>query len=252
MAIPKQLPIAAAIAGVLAAVGISVKLATSTDPLAARADKLLARETELGDNFENLSSRIVELSEIEEDPGFSKLSATQRRSVHERLAELKGAKSYQDFEKNLSDIPDPKTARAISQLNEIVQRLRDLQEPDSLPDSLKPGGAIQEREIRLADARILSEAAGQIKRQYSMALEAGNDVLKNKNEPKLPERIGEVFTLAKDLKTPDNDKNKLLPGSRLTYAAVFQLAEIKSLSDEWKKLKEKLEPAALGGKKDEG
>ncbi len=77
-------------------------------------------------------------------------------------------------------------------------------------------------------------------------MEAGNRVLKNKNEPKLPERIREVFALAKDLKTPENDKDKLLPGSDnlLIYAQVFQLAEIKNLLDEWKKLKENLEPAA--------
>ena len=43
MTVSKPLPIAAAIAGVLAAIGISVKLATTTDPLEARADEVLAR-----------------------------------------------------------------------------------------------------------------------------------------------------------------------------------------------------------------
>jgi len=80
---------------------------------------------------------------------------------------------------------------------------------------------------------------------YKRILEAGNLVLETRNQPKLPERIREVFALAKELKTPENDKDKPLPGSdRLTYATVFQLEEIQSLLGEWKKLKEKLEPAA--------
>jgi len=37
-----------------------------------------------------------------------------------------------------------------------------------------------------------------------------------------------------------------MPGSdRTTFAAVFQLAEIQKLLEEWNKLKEKLEPAAV-------
>ena len=85
---------------------------------------------------------------------------------------------------------------------------------------------------------------------YKRVLEKGSLVLDTKNEPKLPERIQEVFALAKDLKTPENDKDKPLPGSdRLTYASVFQLAEIQTLLVEWKKLKEKLEPAAKSDKR---
>ena len=150
-----------------------------------------------------------------------------------------------DFEKSLAEIPHPITARSISQLKEISQRLEQLKEPDNLPDSLKQANAIHEKSFRLGVATMLSGAAEEIRQQYLMVLREGNEVLKNKNEPKLPERIREVFALAKDLKTPENDKDKPLPGSdRLTYAAVFQLAEIQSLLGEWKKLREKLEPAA--------
>jgi hypothetical protein len=240
----KQWPIVAAILGILAVIGTGVKLATSTSPLEARLDELLARERDWGSSW-NPQERIDDLSSVQADAGFTKLPAAKQRSVGERLVELKGIKSYQDFEKSLAKIPDPKTARSIGQLNEITQRLSQLREPEDLPDFLKPGGAIRERQLRLEDARILSNAADQMTKQYSMVLEAGNAVLRNRNQPKLPERIREVVALAKDLKTPENDKDKPLPGSdRLTYAAVFQLAEIQNLLSEWKKLKEKLEPAA--------
>jgi hypothetical protein len=244
----RQWPIIAAILGGLAVVGTGVKLATSTNPLEARVDDLLARETN-SSSHEDLRGRIDDLAAVQADPDFTKLPTAKQRSLTERLAELKGAKSFQDFEKSLGEIPDPKTARNIGQIKEISQRLSQLREPDNLPDSLKPGNAIRERQIKLEDARVLSDAAEQIRKQYSIVLEAGNRVLTNKNEPKLPERIREVFALAKDLKTPENDKNKPVPGSdRLTYVPVFQLAEIQNLLQEWKKLKEKLEPAAKSEK----
>jgi hypothetical protein len=240
----KQWPIIAAILGGLAVVGTGVKLATSTNPLETRVDELLARESRLS-SYENLQERMNDLSSVETDPGFSKLPAAKQRSVRERLAELKGAESYEDFEKSLAEISEPKTARTISQLKEIAHRLEQLHEPNNLPDTLKQGSAIRDRQTRLEDARILSDAAEQIRKQYSAVLEAGIGVLRNKNEPNLPVRIREVLASAKSLKTPENDKDKPLPGSdRLTYATVFQLAEIQSLLQEWKKLREKLEPAA--------
>jgi hypothetical protein len=236
----KPLPIVAAIVGLAAAIGVSVKLATTTNPLENRVDELLTREAELASASENLTSRIDDLSEVEADPKFGSLPAAKQRSVRERLAELKSVKSYQDFEKSLADIPDPRTARSIGELKEISQRLEQLQGPDDLQ-----GDAIHDRSFQLLEALTLSAAAEEIRKQYSMVLQAGNVVLENKNEPKLPERIREVLALAKDLKTPEKDKNKLLRGSnRLTYAQVFQLTEIQNLLDEWKKLKEKLEPAA--------
>jgi hypothetical protein len=230
---------------VLAAIGVSIKLATTTNPLENRVDELLARESKLADSSENLPSRVDDLAQAEADPKFGGLSPAKQRSVHERLAELKTVKSYQDFEKSLAEIPDPRSARTISQLKEISQRLGELEVPDNLPDSSKDAEAIQERSRRLQDARGLSDAAAQIRKQYSTILQAGNDVLTKKNDPDLPERIRKLFAEAKDLKTPENDNRKPLPGSdRLTYAMVFQLTEIKVLLDEWKKLKEKLEPAA--------
>jgi hypothetical protein len=69
-------------------------------------------------------------------------------------------------------------------------------------------------------------------------------VLNKKNEPNLPARIKEVLALAENLKTPQKDKDKPLPGpSRLTYATVFQMSEIENLMREWNNLRKTLEPA---------
>jgi len=247
MTLPKQWPIAAAILGLVAVVGTGVKLVTSSNPLEARVDDLLARERELtsSSDSENLQSRIDDFLTVQSDPRFAKLPVAKQESVRDRLAELRSLQSYHDFEKKLSEIPDPKTARTAHELHEIFEHLSQLQEPENLPESLKGGGAIRQRRERIEDASALNAAADLVSKDYQKIISSGNLVLDKKNEPNLPERIREVLASAKSLKTPDKNKSQPLPGSdRLTHASVFQLAEIKTLLDEWKKLKEKLEPAA--------
>src|SRR6516165_11292809 len=69
----KALPIATAVAGLLAAIGITIKLATTSTkppiPLEDRVDELLAHEKELveSDPFENLTFRIQEFSEVADE-----------------------------------------------------------------------------------------------------------------------------------------------------------------------------------------
>src|SRR5438552_2576409 len=168
MTLPKPWPIAAAILGLLAVIGTGVKLATSSNPLEARVDALLAREKETASSssFVNLQSRIDDFTRAQTDLGFAKLPVTKQESVLQRLSELKGFKSYQDFEKKLAEIPDPKTARTAHQLSEIFERLRQLQEPQNLPESLKRGGDIQQMRERLEDASALNAAADRVGKDY--------------------------------------------------------------------------------------
>jgi hypothetical protein len=246
MTLPKQWPIVAAILGVVAVIGTGVKLATSSNPLEVRLDDLLAHEREFKSSnpFENLQSRIDDLSAVQADPGFTKLPAAKQNFVQTQIAYLNGLKSHQDFEQKLAEIPHLKTARTANQLHEIFERLNQLQEPENLPESLKHSGAIEQRRERIEDVSALNAAANQVGKDYQTIISAGKQVLDKKNEPNLPERIREVLASAKSLKTPEKNKNESLPGTdRLTYASVFQLAEIKNLLDEWKRLKEKLEPA---------
>jgi hypothetical protein len=252
MTVPKQLPIAAAIAGVLAAIGISVKLATTTDPLEARVDELIARVSQpKTPTSENLKGDIDELTEVVNDPGFAKLPAAKQENVRGHLREFTILKSYKDFEKELADVPEPKSARSAAQLKEISRRLNQLSIPENLPDSFQQAEAIERRRQLIEDANALLTAFDEIQKKYEQVLNAGKEVLNKKNEPNLPARIKEVLTLAENLKTPQKDKDKPLPGaSRLTYATVFQMSEIENLMSEWNKLRETLEPALKSSRSD--
>jgi hypothetical protein len=243
----KPLPIAAAIAGVLAVIGITIKLAgTSTNSFEARVDESLDQEKQLttSDPFENLTSRIEELSNLRDDTGYSKLPPVKKEKVNDYLSKLRDLARYQTFEKQLNEIPDPKAAGSGDQLKDIENRLRKVEIPDKIPDAIKVGTAIQRRQEWLTDADALQVIFRQLERDYNHLINEAKLVILTKNEPQLPERLKKVFDLAKNLKTPEN-KDQFVPGSeRVTYAMVFRLAEIDNLVRDWNKLKDQLEPAA--------
>jgi len=245
MTVSKPLPIAAAIAGVLAAIGISVKVATTTDPLEARADEVLARVSQpKTPTAENLKADIDDLTDLVNDSGFAKLPTAKQENVRGHLREFTILKSYKDFEKELADVPEPKSARSAAQLKDILRRLNQLSATENLPGSLQQAEAIERRRQLIEDANALLAAFDEIQKKYEQIINAAKQVLSQKNEPKLPTRIKEVLMLAENLKTPQKDKDKPLPGStRLTYATVFQMSEIENLMHEWNKLRKTLEPA---------
>jgi hypothetical protein len=251
MTVPKQLPIAAAIAGVLAAIGISVKLATSTDPLEARVDELLNRVSEPKTPIsENLNADIEDLTEVVDNPGFAKLPAAKQQAANDDLASLKVIREYVDFSKKLDDLPALESIRSAKQLEDILKQL-DQPVPSGRPKSDKFFGsysivtaAVQRKLDYALEADALENLTESVRKDYQKVISAGKQVLQQKNEPNLPARIKEVLALAENLKAPQKDKDKPLPGaSRLTYATVFQMSEIENLMREWNKLKQMLEPA---------
>src|SRR5260370_21807042 len=171
MAVPKQLPIAAAIAGVLAAIGISVKLATSTDPLEAKVDELIARVSQPKiPTSENLKADIDDLTDLVNDPGFAKLPAAKQENVRGHLREFTILKSYKDFEKELADVPEPKSARSATQLKEISRRLNQLSIPENLPGSLQEAEAIERRRQLIEDANALLAVFDEIQKKYEQII----------------------------------------------------------------------------------
>lgn len=252
MTVPKQLPIAAAIAGVLTAIGISVKLATSTNPLEGRVDELITRVSEPREpTAESLKADIDDLTEVANDPAFAKLPPAKQAWVRNHIADLKVFNEYLDYEKELSNLPKLDSIRSAGELSRILQQARQIPVPSS---SINPVVFSTRKEILAAlvprgqkyldEGQALLSAAECVQKNYVKVIDAGKLVLQHKNEPNLPARIKEVLTLAENLKTPQKDKDKPLPGSsRLTYATMFQMSEIENLMREWNKLRKTLEPA---------
>jgi hypothetical protein len=247
----KQLPIAAAIAGLLAAIGISIKLATSTNPLEVRVDELVVRVSEPKDpTSENLKAEIEDLTEVVNDSGFAKLPAAKQAWVQVHLAGLKVLNENLDYDKELRNLPNLNSVRSAGELSQILKRARQFPVPSATNYVVLStryeilAASVPRGQTYLEEGQALLSAAESVQKDYEKVIDAGKLVLQQKNEPNLPARIIEVLTLAENLKTPQKDKDKPLPGStRLTYATVFQMSEIENLMREWNKLRKTLEPA---------
>jgi hypothetical protein len=252
MNISKPLPIAAAVAGVLAAVGISIKLATSTNSLEIRVDELITRMSKPEEtNSESLKADLDDLTDVANDPGFAKLPAAKQDLVRIHIADLKVLSEYLVYEKELSDLPKLDSVRSAAELSQILQRARQIPVPSGstnpVVDSTRHqilATAVSRGQKYLEEGQALLTVTEAVEQDYINVINAGKLVLQQKNEPNLPARIKEVLTLAESLKTPQKDKDKPLPGgSHLTYATVFQMSGIENLTREWNKLKQTLEPA---------
>jgi len=248
----KQLPIAAAIAGLLAAIGITVKLATATNPLELRVDELITRISAPQEpTSESLKADIDDLTEVLNDGGFAKLPAAKQALVQIDLAGLKVLNEYLEYDKELRNLPNLNSVRSAGELSQILRRARQIPVPSGSTNSVVLStryeilaASLPRGQTYLEEGQALLSAAESVQKNYQKVIDAGKGVLENRNKPNLPGRIQEVLNLAKNLKTPQGDKEKPLPGSSgLTYATVFQMSEIKSLIEEWTKLKNQLEPA---------
>jgi hypothetical protein len=252
MNVSKPLPIAAAIAGLLTAVGISLKLAMSTNPLEVRLEELIARVSKPEEQTsESLKADIDDLTEVASDPGFAKLPATKQDWVRIHIADLKVLNEYLDYEKELNNLPKLDSIRSADQLRQVLLGARQIPVPSGSTTSVVffdryeiLAAAVSRGQRYLEEGQALLMAAEAVEKDYQKVIDSGKLVLQQKNEPNLPARIKEVLTFAQNLKTHQKDKDRTLPGStRLTYNAVFQMAEIENLRREWSKLKETLEPA---------
>jgi hypothetical protein len=252
MTVLKPLPIAAAVAGILAAIGISVKLATATNPLELRVDELITRISAPQEpTSESLKADIDGLTEVVNDGGFAKLPAAKQAWVQIHLAGLKVLNEYLDYDKELRNLPNLNSVRSAGELSQILKRARQIPVPYGSTNSVVLStryeilaASVRRGQTYLEEGQALLSAAESVQKDYEKVIDAGKLVLQQKNEPSLPDRIREVVRLAENLKKPQKDNDKPLPGaSRLTYATVFQMSEIENLMREWDKLKQLLEPA---------
>src|SRR6266478_2718953 len=207
MTVSKPLPIAAAVAGILAAIGISVKLATTSNPLELRVDELITRISAPQEpTSESLKADIDGLTEVVNDGGFAKLPPAKQAWVRNHIADLKVFNEYLDYEKELSNLPKLDSVRSAGELSRILQQARQIPVPSS---SINPVVFSTRKEILAAlvsrgqkyldEGQALLSAAESVQKDYEKVIDAAKQVLSQKNEPKLPTRIKEVLMLAENL-----------------------------------------------------
>lgn len=241
------------VAGVFAAVALLAAVGTMlflTRPgldvaeLERRVSHLQAREQDQSPlaRHKNLKNKIDEFEDVLTNAAFARLPPPKQEFVEHRFKELT---AYREFEKNIDKIPDPRTARRESQLDEIKEKLLDLIPADYQVEwsQTEPG---QRRAALLDDVQAIETAVQTVLDGYSRLVKSGKQVLDESSKPNLPSRAKKVLDDAKGLPDAKNDQAKLIPGSeRVTYATVFAYGRVHDVLRQWdEEVKEKLAFAA--------
>lgn len=219
----------------------------SSEPgaLERRVNSLRAREQEESPRVRHrdIHPKMEELTAIVNDPDFDALPAKKQEEVRDRLHELQ---AYEQFEKKLLPIQDPRDARSFAQLQEIETNLQNLKIPAEYRADWSNTDAGRRYSDYLDDIKAMRVAVVKVEDWYRNLAKDGKQVLDNAGKANLPKRAKKVLDEAKNAPFPENDPDKLLPGGkRATYAAVFGFTSVAELRRQWEnEIKKKLEPAA--------
>ena len=174
------------------------------------------------------------------DPQFERLPESKKEFVQRRLGELK---AYQQYEKSLDQIGDPKDARNEEQLKQIEAKLTRLTPPEDY--DWHQTEAYRRRDNWIEDCQDIQDAIARLKKQYAELIARGEVVRAHKNEANLPQRAKEVLDFARSLPDPERDKTRPVKESaRVTYGVVFGFTSVENVYLQWKKIRDELEPFA--------
>ncbi len=217
-------------------------------PLETRVDRYRSQEATLGPSaaHRDAKARIDELNGFVADPAFARLPRTTQDYVHQQLRELQ---AYETFGTKLGQITDPADATSLQQLDQIETGLKQL----SVPQEYRADWSQTEWGRRhvdwLEDVAALRTAVLKVAGWYEKLTRDGQQVLDNINGPNLPARAHNVLQEARTPPFPENDGERLVPGSRrVGYATVFTFANVREARRKWEEeTKKKLEPYAKAG-----
>ena len=183
------------------------------------------------------------LSRVADQPAFHNLAPDKQAYVEATRKELA---AYQEFLRQLDNIPDPRDARSEAQLQSIKERLSKLAMPAEYQTEWDQTDAGRRRREWLEDADAIAACAKKTRAAYEQLVRDGAQVLEKKNEPNLPKRAKAVLEQAQAVPNPRADRDRLIPGSRrVTYAAVFDFPPVDEVVRQWDDdVKKKLEPFA--------
>lgn len=195
------------------------------------------------ERHQDVSAKLTELSRLADDPAFPDLPPEKQAYVQEVRKELT---SYQEFQRQLDNITDPREARTASQLQSIKERLSQVTMAPEYQVEWEQTEASRRLYEWLKDVDAIAEADASTRAAYEKLVREGQQVLDRKNEPNLPKRAKAVLAQAQALPNPHADRDKLIPGShRVTYATVFDFPAVDEWVRRWEDdVKRKLEPFA--------
>jgi GTPase SAR1 family protein len=214
-------------------------------PFERQVDAVRAREMDLGPlaRHRDVPAKIDELKGFIDQPGFVDLPPRKQEELRLRLRELQ---AYQQYEKQLLQLTDPRDLRTVGQLQELESHLQDIKVPTEYRVEWSQTESGRRQSEYQDDVRALSVAAGKAEEWYRGLIKDGRQVLDNSGGPNLPARAKKVLDESKNAPFAENELDKVLPGGhRVTYGTLFSFGGVAELRRLWDNdIKKKLEPAA--------
>jgi hypothetical protein len=228
--------------GALATFLIESRLEGPTGRLEGKVERFQVRDQERTPAawHGSLMSDLTELALLAKDPRFDQLPESKKEFVKRRLQELT---AYQEYEKSLDQIGDPKDARSETQVKQIEAKLTRLAPPEEY--DWHQTEASRRRDNWIQDCQDIEDTIGRLQKQYEELIQKGREVLAHMNEANLPKRAKEVLDSSRFHPDPERDKTRPVKESaRVTYGVVFGITSVENVYLQWKKIRDQLEPFA--------
>ena len=225
-----------------AALLVWMRMGTDAQKLESRVDRFRGQfqAVSVMAAHRGFKQKIEELKSLKADSDFERLPDNKQEFVRERLHELQ---AYEEYEKGLADIIDPRDAGSLAQLDVIEASLKSSKSPDEFRAEWSQTEAGRRHADWLEDVSAIRTAVEKIDSWYRRLTADGHRVLDDLNGPNLPARAKKVLLEGRTPPFPEDDRDKLLPGSRrVSYAHVFGFAGVAENRRKWEEVKKRLEP----------
>jgi hypothetical protein len=188
--------------------------------------------------YGNYQSHLREFRAIAAQPSFARVSKADRDFVESAIRDFEG---YQIYAQALADIPDPKSAANMNQLEKITTSLESI--PQTYHAIWRETEIDKKHSTWVRDAGAIRLAVKDTEKAYADLVRDGKQIIDTADQPNLPVRISSLFDRARAVPDPQRDKDKLIPGSeRITYESIFALPPLPGLYRQWRDLEVRLKP----------
>jgi hypothetical protein len=195
---------------------------------------------------EPLQPKINVLSDLQGAPDFDKLPEEKQEYVTTRLRELQEYQEYKERLLRLTPIGRVQTERELDDLETSLNRL-------AVPDTHAPDwdrtDAVLWRARRLDEIKAVRAAITDVEDWYRRIIRRGEGLWAFSGQTAAapvswPDWQSQVQDLWTEAENPPYQPFAAVPGSGLTYEAVFRFDRINSVRSEWTRLKQRLERVA--------
>jgi hypothetical protein len=195
---------------------------------------------------EPLQPRLSGLTDLRNDPDFSKLPQDKQDYVNSRLEELQ---EYQDYKNKLFALPGINTLHTERALDELEVGLNKLALPEEHKADWSQTEANLYRAQRLLDVRLLRQAVSDLEDWYRRLQRRGEDLWAFSGQKSgapiaWPDWLSQMQSLLDEAEAPPHRPGEKIVGSSLEYEAAYRFDRVVRARADWDRLRQRMQRVA--------